>query len=198
MHRFADQCFTVPTAIIRAQVCFVFPKIIWHWFEWRTNFPLAERLTRAHIYENCWSSTIRNSRTVERWTSRGLSVLRSPPTHTHTHTSPHTHIHTIRLPNTKLLRILQSSIISRAIQTGRRTYTKMVYESDFYTTRRPYSSRPVVSSYSVTVSGQFSSLPLRYIESFHPSIINHRKPPLPANHISNYQTLPQTSQSLEI
>jgi len=26
----------------------------------------------------------------------------------------------------------------------------MVYESDFYTTRRPYSSRPVVSSYSVT------------------------------------------------
>lgn len=27
----------------------------------------------------------------------------------------------------------------------------MVYESDFYTTRRPYSSRPNVSSYSVTV-----------------------------------------------
>lgn len=27
----------------------------------------------------------------------------------------------------------------------------MVYESDFYTTRRPYSSRPIVSSYSVTV-----------------------------------------------
>jgi len=26
----------------------------------------------------------------------------------------------------------------------------MVYESDFYTTRRPYSSRPHVSSYSVT------------------------------------------------
>ncbi|XP_031620976.1 uncharacterized protein CG45078-like isoform X4 [Contarinia nasturtii] len=26
----------------------------------------------------------------------------------------------------------------------------MVYESDFYTTRRPYSSRPNVSSYSVT------------------------------------------------
>uniref|UniRef100_U5ECR8 Uncharacterized protein n=1 Tax=Corethrella appendiculata TaxID=1370023 RepID=U5ECR8_9DIPT len=26
----------------------------------------------------------------------------------------------------------------------------MVYESDFYTTRRPYSSRPIVSSYSVT------------------------------------------------
>lgn len=29
--------------------------------------------------------------------------------------------------------------------------SKMVYESDFYTTRRPYSSRPNVSSYSVTV-----------------------------------------------
>lgn len=28
----------------------------------------------------------------------------------------------------------------------------MVYESDFYTARRPYSSRPIVSSYSVTVS----------------------------------------------
>ena len=31
---------------------------------------------------------------------------------------------------------------------------KMVYESDFYTTRRPYT-RPIVSSYSVTVSTQF-------------------------------------------
>lgn len=30
----------------------------------------------------------------------------------------------------------------------------MVYESDFYTTRRPYSSRPNVSSYSVTVSAK--------------------------------------------
>lgn len=28
----------------------------------------------------------------------------------------------------------------------------MVYESDFYTSRRPYSSRPLVSSYTVTVS----------------------------------------------
>lgn len=28
----------------------------------------------------------------------------------------------------------------------------MGYESDFYTSRRPYSSRPNISSYSVTVS----------------------------------------------
>lgn len=33
----------------------------------------------------------------------------------------------------------------------KKSLAKMVYESDFYTTRRPYSSRPNVSSYSVTV-----------------------------------------------
>lgn len=31
----------------------------------------------------------------------------------------------------------------------------MVYESDFYTSRRPYSSRPLVSSYTVTVRNVF-------------------------------------------
>jgi len=32
----------------------------------------------------------------------------------------------------------------------------MVYESDFYTTRRPYSSRPLVSSYTVTTPRYYS------------------------------------------
>lgn len=36
---------------------------------------------------------------------------------------------------------------------------KMVYESDFYTTRRPYSSRPVVSSYTVTVRTPQTTIP---------------------------------------
>jgi len=35
----------------------------------------------------------------------------------------------------------------------------MVYESDFYTTRRPYSSRPLVSSYSVTSPYRIISIP---------------------------------------
>lgn len=30
----------------------------------------------------------------------------------------------------------------------------MVYETDFYTVRRPYT-RPTITSYSVTVSGHF-------------------------------------------
>jgi len=34
----------------------------------------------------------------------------------------------------------------------------MVYESDFYTTRRPYSSRPLVSTYSVTTPSRHYSV----------------------------------------
>lgn len=60
-------------------------------------------------------------------------------------------------------------------------FSKMVYESDFYTTRRPYSSRPVVSSYSVTVSGNNMCFN-RYLKvhhiSSHPFIhINHETNP---------------------
>lgn len=66
----------------------VVPKIIWHWFDRQTNFPLtvfAERLT--HIYEKPSPSEIRNSRTVEQWTSRGLSVSRFSPKTPHTYTN---------------------------------------------------------------------------------------------------------------
>jgi len=43
--------------------------------------------------------------------------------------------------------------------------SKMVYESDFYTTRRPYTSRPNVSSYSVT-SRYYTSPIVRKVHTY--------------------------------
>lgn len=45
----------------------------------------------------------------------------------------------------------ESAVPSTANRKGQPERPIMVYESDFYTTRRPYS-RPLVSSYSVSVS----------------------------------------------
>lgn len=64
----------------------------------------------------------------------------------HLSTQTHTPLHRDQKPNPTP----KTTHPSRANQKQIKCFN-MVYESDFYTTRRPYSSRPVVSSYSVTV-----------------------------------------------
>lgn len=82
----------------------------------------------------------------------------SPTNHT-----PHTPIRT------------HSSFI--ATQIANLECLNMVYESDFYTTRRPYSSRPVVSSYTVTVRTTFNILTQPNIQQTKQTRIFHHTRP---------------------